>query len=386
MKMLLILLGVLHLSCPAQALIYGTDDRQEALRTWAKPYAKSVLLMAPKNYITDSGDPEFVKLDFEKVSGEASLINQCSNEKFAQQVTAGINCSGFLIAPDLVVTAGHCIVPYGSRERIETPGCAGFVWIADYAQDPFDQLLQIDKWPRAKIFECAEVIQGTNPDFSSKEFAPPLFGDDYALIRLKKPVTDRRFLKMSEKPLLPGQSPSLLYVLGYPLGLPLKLAGPARVIDYGFEKFYSTNLDAFMGNSGSPVMDDTGLVHGILVRGYPDDFLTNAASCYSLNSCNEAGTTCKEMPSFFPTGEHVQRLNVVFAAWRKYEGVDQPIASRPAFFKAPVLANMMFSARPKTPRPMEKARPRTLIDPNQSFSVKPRAGGHPRSAPVLSAD
>src|SRR5690606_18271087 len=47
----------------------------------------------------------------------------CSDEKFVRQQT-GAKCTGFLIAPDIMVTAGHCI----SHES----ECQDFQWAFDY--------------------------------------------------------------------------------------------------------------------------------------------------------------------------------------------------------------------------------------------------------------
>ncbi len=344
---------------PAFAMIYGTDDRQEALLSWAKPHAPSVLLMTSRNFVIDEGDPEFVKLDFQKASGESSMINMCANQRFADQLTAGINCSGFLIAPDLVVTAGHCIVPYGRSERKETAGCSDFVWIADFAQPANGTPLNVDRWPREKIFECAEVIDGQNPDFSSPAFAPPLFGDDFALVRLKNSVPGRTPLTMSRE----FKAPRQLYAMGYPLGLPLKLAGPARVIREDFTKFYSANIDTFMGNSGSPIFDEKGLVHGILVRGYPEDFVSDGGACYTMNKCNESGQRCDEASDFFATGSHVQRLGVIHMALAKYRGDDAPlVASLRPLFTPPVRAGLFTP--PRSGRGFLGSKNQTLIDPN----------------------
>lgn len=343
----------------APAMIYGTDDRREALTSWAKAQAPAVLLMTGKNFIVDEGDPRFVKLDFARAAGENSLINLCSGQRFAEQLTAGINCSGFLIAPDLVVTAGHCIVPYGRSESRATPGCTDFVWIADFALPADGSALKVDRWPREKIFECAEVIDGQNPDFSSPRFAPPVFGDDYALVRLKTPAAGRTPLELSRELRPPRQ----LHVMGYPLGLPLKVAGPARVLDEGFAKFYSANLDTFMGNSGSPVFDEKGLVHGILVRGYPEDFVSDGAECYTQNKCSESGDRCDEASDFFATGSHVQRLGVVHAAVAKYRGLEPALVAgwRP-LFTPPARAGLFTPARPSAS--LTGARNQTFIDPN----------------------
>lgn len=354
----------------SQALIYGIDDRREALSSWAKPWAPAVLLMASKQFVIDDGTSDNVALDFAKVSGDGSLVGLCSKERFSQQASAGVNCTGFLIAPDLVVTAGHCISPYGRTDRAVTPACSDFVWIADFVVNSKRgaDALEHDpkKWPRSKIFECAEVIEASHPDFSNPEWAPPVFGDDFALVRLKTKAIDRPVFKISESTRPAPQ----LYSLGFPLGIPLKLAGPARILDNNFEKFFAINLDAFMGNSGSPIFDAQGLVHGILVRGYPSDLLEQTSSpCGLVNSCNETGTRCQESSQFFATGEHVQRMQPLLEAVNKYQGRETQVAK----------ADTAPSTIPWLQRPASKARPRTFIDSNLE---RPGAVAPKKSSPT----
>jgi V8-like Glu-specific endopeptidase len=60
-------------------------------------------------------------------------------------------------------------------------------------------------------------------------------------------------------------------VIGYPSGLPAKLAGGAKVFGTASPFFFSANLDTFGGNSGSPVFNaGSNRVVGILVRGAAD--------------------------------------------------------------------------------------------------------------------
>ena len=48
---------------------------------------------------------------------------------------------------------------------------------------------------------------------------------------------------------------TLVYALGYPTGLPLKLAGNATVQSVSGTAYFTANLDTFAGNSGSPVFN-----------------------------------------------------------------------------------------------------------------------------------
>jgi V8-like Glu-specific endopeptidase len=63
-----------------------------------------------------------------------------------------------------------------------------------------------------------------------------------------------------------------VYVLGHPAGLPLKYAPGSWVSDVE-ESYFTTDLDIYSGNSGSPVFDsETHQVIGMVVRGDNRDF------------------------------------------------------------------------------------------------------------------
>jgi hypothetical protein len=93
-------------------------------------------------------------------------------------------------------------------------------------------------------------------------------GVDFAVVRLDRRVAGRTPQKIAR-----GGPPAVgtpLYVIGHPSGLPTKIAAGARVARAN-RSYFEANLDAFGGNSGSPVFDaGTNTVVGILVRGAPD--------------------------------------------------------------------------------------------------------------------
>lgn len=358
-------------SIRAEAVIYGNDDRSEANETWASGWSRSVFLMAPRNLAQTSATT--TKLDFPIISKAESPIGLCENEKFADQPSAGINCTGFLVAPDLIVTAGHCVAPYMNSSRPDlrnstTPACDDFVWIADFAFSRGLRSLPVDNWPNEKIFECAEVVRGRNPDFSSAQLLPPLFGDDYAVIRLKQKADGRPVFRISQKPTLPVGP---VYALGYPLGQPLKFSGPARILDASFQHFFSTNIDAFMGNSGSPVFDSTGMVHGVLVRGYPEDFVTHGLiACNAFNTCSEDATRCAQsVHGNFPAGEHIQKIAPVLQVLRdlglpdyKSNVMASAAVTFSSRFGAPAAVPFILNPLQKAKEKMAlKARPRTFV-------------------------
>ena len=78
-------------------------------------------------------------------------------------------------------------------------------------------------------------------------------------------------------------------VVGYPMGLPVKIAANGQVRSLE-SSFFVANLDTYGGNSGSPVFNTLALVNGhlvvegILVRG-EDDFLAISSPCRISKRC-----------------------------------------------------------------------------------------------------
>ncbi|MRG46125.1 trypsin-like serine protease [Chitinophaga sp. SYP-B3965] len=103
---------------------------------------------------------------------------------------------------------------------------------------------------------------------------------DVAVAALNKP-TDRPPLTFSTSAPAKEQD---VYMIGYPCGLPAKVAMNAGVKENNHPQYFYTSLDAFQGNSGSPVFNmNTHEIIGILVSGEVD-FVWNG-SCNTVTSC-----------------------------------------------------------------------------------------------------
>jgi V8-like Glu-specific endopeptidase len=270
-KFLLVLfLFILHLSMNAMSstaqvkVIYGIDDRIEPFEA-SEQYqtlAKATAGMVPKSKIQ-------VENAYEVLLGGTTLEGRgmCASEAFSQQPTVA-NCSGFLVAEDILVTAGHCM-------RSQTD-CEKYSWVFDYKVDHSSQSeVIVDK---EKVFECAEIIER---ELSSSTKS------DYAVIKLKKKVTDRKPVKFrtSGEPSVGDE----LVVIGHPTGLPTKIADGAFVRSVG-EVFLVASLDTYGGNSGSAVFNaQTGVVEGILVRGDTDYVWDSRQRCRVSNVLSQDG-------------------------------------------------------------------------------------------------
>ncbi len=262
-------------------VIYGEDDRRDVYEETNSLYldlAASTAGMIPNSKI--------VTTDSNEVTFRTSTLSSrgiCEDEKFANQQTAA-NCSGFLVAPDLLVTAGHCI-------RTQND-CESNKWVFGYSHNSTntDQDIKVSK---NDVYGCSEIIERSLEGGA---------GDDYALIRLERKVEDRTPLNFRTSGKVEDNTP--IVVIGHPSGLPTKIADGANVRSNSNSTYFQANLDTFGGNSGSAVFNaETGVVEGILVRGETDYTYDWDRGCRVVYSCSDAG--CR--------GEDVTRITNIKA-------------------------------------------------------------------------
>ena len=228
-------------------VIYEEDDRMELADSTDprfREWGRSVLAQIPGFFLDD---------DLNLLSSNlGDTFSLCPHERFYNQLSS-VMCSGFLARPDIVITAGHCIINQDT--------CQNYLWIFDY----FEGTTQFSS---RQIYRCKKIIKHVE-DFDA--------GLDYAIIQLDRPAHNRTPLKMrTSGEIAIGQKVAMI---GHPGGLPSKAIDNAQVLHNHTNKpYFITNLDAFDGSSGAPVFNlDTGLVEGILTKG-EQDFLWNLSS------------------------------------------------------------------------------------------------------------
>lgn len=191
--------------------------------------------------------------------------NLCEDEPFREQPTPGM-CSGFLIGPDLLATAGHCL----SR------GCGSFKVAFNYFYDKPASERNLWQIPNSDIYTCKEIL-GSYVDSETML--------DFGVIRLDRPVEGVEPLTLRSKGKIKAGTP--LAVIGYPMGIPAKVieGGETEATATNDRYFFVGNLDTYGGNSGSAVFNaQTYEVEGILVRG-DDDLVRTSEGCYRSNYC-----------------------------------------------------------------------------------------------------
>jgi len=291
-------------STAAIAAVFGADDRFAITPTspvygMARSTAVAVLSsnvnVNPKNLLNLNTD---------------TLSDQfCADEKFASDPSLSYACTGFLVAPDILVTAGHCMVNVGQSRQQSASYCEAFSWLFDYQTEKNGQVQLTDISPD-KLYACQQIL------YAIREEAAPF--RDFAVVQLKKPVMDRPYFPTSTKALNATEN---LTMIGYPLGMPAKFSSEGRVILNATDRqSFVTNLDALDGNSGSPVFNSHNEVVGILVGGTPVELFKKdpVKGCLRYNTCDNDAKRCdvpdvdtSKIAEFQTTGSIVQRIEPV---------------------------------------------------------------------------
>jgi hypothetical protein len=241
-----------------QRVVYGTDDRKDLFAVKSKKVlgvASAVAALVKANDLHETADGRF-ELSTTSYAAEFDL---CGNEPFASQ-PLGCFCSGFLVGPDVIATAGHCVKSAADLAAIR------FV----FGFRMKDAETAVTTFAADDVYEGKAII--------GRQMAED--GADWALVRLRRAVVGRAPVAVRTKGKIANQQS--VFVIGHPNGLPAKYAPKAKVRDNTPAPFFVANLDTYGGNSGSPVFGAGSYkVEGILVRG-ENDFVSNGSCNVSL--------------------------------------------------------------------------------------------------------
>ena len=270
-----------HQSSLVSRVIYGEDNRSDIFELCNTQYIKvtqSTVALISLYQLSTSIDGKNLVIQTEEY-GHA--LNLCPEEPFYDQKKAAI-CSGFLVAPDIVITAGHCI----ESQRV----CNKIRFVFGYGlfsstHDP--AIVKPDD-----VYSCQQLIYSKNEN-----------KNDYAVIKLDRNVAGRPPLNIRRSGVIPmGGS---LAVAGHPAGLPTKVADGA-VVSTMTDVYFVANLDTYGGNSGSAVFDSTsGVVEGILVAGETDYVLDEGRHCWLSNHCADGACSGERVTKITKILEHL---------------------------------------------------------------------------------
>ncbi|GAF98568.1 unnamed protein product, partial [marine sediment metagenome] len=149
--------------------IYGTDDRKdeyEVLDIQLKAVGDSTVALIPIDEMTDNGDgtwsiPSITLAETYLADNGRPL---CEDEPFIDQPDAA-NCTGFLVAPNIVATTGHCIS--------DSSDCSNMAFVFGYTM--INSSTPVVTFDDFDVYFCTEIIARLQTTES-----------DWALIRLDR--------------------------------------------------------------------------------------------------------------------------------------------------------------------------------------------------------
>lgn len=258
-------------------VIYGIDDRLDVFETHdnlLREISRSTAALIRDDNLIAEADGTFTAK-----APTLAKTGICKTERFSNQITAA-GCSGFLVSPQKLVTAGHCV---SSQNE-----CTGHNWVFDYGNinGPREKF----NFNGDQIYRCAKILERKKD---------PVTNLDYAVIKLNRPVIGRSPLEIRKAG--SPRSDALMSVIGHPSGLPTKITIAAEMRDNTNPYYFTINSDTYNKNSGSVVVDNrTGIVEGILVRGDTDYIETDKKCMTSIYRPQDGGR-----------GEDVTRITVI---------------------------------------------------------------------------
>ena len=244
-----------------QKFIYGEDDRKE-LENVVSIYGlgKDVIktLASGVCAIVNKASLELNHNNKYTINGKAlSQSSYCGKDKtFCTNIEFGsqksiVLATGLILNNDRVITADHSFNDINFNE---------YFIITNYYSD-------LTEFESSNVYEIKEVIEKQKED---EDF-------DFKILKTTRtfPNSDTR-LQINYKKNLKNYDN--IFMMGFPSGIPMKITDNAIVFDIDDLLFYS-NLDAFSGNSGSPVFNSKGEVEGILIGGANDYYVENDKCC-----------------------------------------------------------------------------------------------------------
>ncbi len=229
---------------------YGSDDRIEYHQIQnekVKQAASAVAYQVDRPWLRGITFARFWKM-LNYPLGERGV---CSDERFSDQPTTRSNCSGVLVAPDILLTMGSCLTQHYCNNDL-------YYWMFDYHVDTPGVINE--KWRSRGYYKCKEIL---------KHVHDPSESLSYMLIRLNKVVKDREPIEISDNSNLVGPE---LTAIGHQRGMPMKIAPNAFAENFS-DRHFLVSSDISGETKGSAIVNNDGELEGILLGGtknFPD--------------------------------------------------------------------------------------------------------------------
>jgi hypothetical protein len=249
-------------------VIYGEDDRMEIFEVMdprlVEAFESTAVVVDPDDLVNNGdGTYSLTAQSFNEVVIDSGMPALCSDEPYRDQPSPGTD-SGFLVAPDLLVTAGHTL-----QDSFDCDHAFVFGFKMLDANTP--KLT----FPVEDVYFCQQVVARNMDGF-----------EDFSVIRLDRPVVGRSPLPIRHSGVIPDNAP--LVVLNYPYGLPGKISDGGNVRENSRPQYFTGNLDVYGGSSGAPVLNmNTLVVEGIINGGEPD--FVQDGDCTRSKVCADDG-------------------------------------------------------------------------------------------------
>jgi V8-like Glu-specific endopeptidase len=248
---------------------YEIDDEK------AKGQTQCVAAILKKKDVVDQ-ENGYSKLKTRPLKDIFNIPPLCENVRFREQPTAcGRILTGFLVKNNVIATAGH----FTGAMDTGNPEDLRFV----FGYKMLDKDTPVIDIPNKDIYKGKKILHLANSN-----------GLDYALLELDRPVNGQRVATLSRGTITKNEP---LYVIGYPMGLPLKYAPNGKVTDNNNRLDFTTDLDVFLNNSGSPVFNLKHEVIGVVITADKQTFKLipipeNGNQCRIYVVCPDDGDVC----------------------------------------------------------------------------------------------
>ena len=292
--------------------IYGEDDRAElasvAIDSMEWRLAQGSAALVDRTKLTEGAGADGGYGLSASVQSLGAQYDLCDGERFADQPILA-HCSATLVAPDLIATSAHCLGGEGATaDQITASRCQEIQIVFGFAYSEQDQagFEPFADIPGDNVYGCERVEAlrlGSAPE-----------NEDWALIRLDRPVVDREPLPILGH--MPAQQAPLVQI-GHPSGVPQKIA--LGLVTDGFASTdwadetegntFAYDADLLGGNSGGGVFD----MEFEALAGMPTLYSGRNYVVGPTGQCSVAGVcgvnaTCPLPPGAYATSHMIDKL------------------------------------------------------------------------------